>query len=171
MKRRRLLALLSLAPPGLSGCGFEPLYGRQADTPITDAFARIRIQPIANRSGQILRNHLYDRLQPRGEIGPIAYTLSVRLDEPLPQDLGITRTDTVVRFSYSATADARLVDAAGREVWRGRSTSSTNYEVSASQFATMAGQNNARERVLEEIANDIKAQLAAVLRARPPAPG
>jgi LPS-assembly lipoprotein len=168
MTRRIVLALplLALVATGLGGCGFEPLYGRFGDVSIADDLAQIRIQPIANRSGQILRNHLIDGLQPRGESQPTAYTLAIELIEPQPQDLGISRTESVVRYGYVAQANCRLLDASGREIWRGRAASSTSYEVTNSQFATLAGLNNARDRVMEEISIDVKAQLAALFRAR-----
>ena len=171
MKRRAFLPLIALAAAGLTGCGFEPLYGRSGDGSIVDEFARIKIQPIANRAGQILRNHLIDGLQPGGEPERPAYTLAIQLVEPLPQDLGVSRADAVVRYTYVVYANCRLLDAGGREIWRGRSTSSTSYEVTNSQFATLAGQNNARDRVMEEIAIDVKAQLGAFYRSRRPAPG
>lgn len=171
MQRRAFLSVLAIAAAGLSGCGFQPLYGRTESGSIVDEFAQIKIQPIANRAGQILRNHLIDGLQPRGEPERPAYTLAIQLIEPLPQDLGISRTDAVVRYSYIAYANCRLLDSGGREIWRGRSTSSTSYEVTNSQFATLAGQTNARDRVMEEIAIDVKAQLAAFYRSRRPAPG
>ena len=167
MKRRALLVTApALACAWLAGCGFEPLYGRVGDASIVDEFARIRILPISNRAGQILRNNLIDGLQPRGEPERAAYRLAIELVEPLPQDLGISRTDAVVRYSYTAYATCRLFDAAGTEIWQGRASSSTSYEVSNSQFATLAGQSAARERVMEEIAIDVKAQLASVFRAR-----
>lgn len=172
MKRRLVLTTLpALALAATAGCGFEPLYGRVGDVSIADDLAGIRIMPIANRAGQILRNHLIDGLQPRGEPERAAYRLTIDLVEPLPQDLGISRTDAVVRYSYTAYATCRLLDAAGTEVWRGRATSSTSYEVSNSQFATLAGQGAARERVMEEIAIDVKAQLASFFRARRTARG
>lgn len=164
--RRTALLLLAGALPALAGCGFSPLYGRGEDGAVTAELAKIRVLPIANRSGQILRNHLIDGLQPRGEPQRAAYTLAIELIEPQQQDLGISRTESVVRYGYVAQANCRLLDATGREIWRGRAASSTSYEVTNSQFATLAGLNNARDRVMEEISIDVKAQLAALFRAR-----
>jgi LPS-assembly lipoprotein len=162
MKRRILLG----AALALAGCGFEPLYGRFGDSSIADDLATIKIHLIANRSGQILRNHLLDGLTPRGEPQQAAYVLRVELFEPLPQDIGITRNESVVRYSYSTAARFRLHDAAGKELLRSEASSVSTYEVTNSEFATVAGQLNARDRVLAEIATEIKAQIAVWFRTR-----
>ena len=167
MKRRLVLTTLpALAVAATTGCGFEPLYGRVGDVSIADDLASIRIMPIANRAGQILRNHLLDGLTPRGEPQQAAYVLRVELFEPLPQDIGITRNESVVRYSYSTAARFRLHDAAGKELLRSEASSVSTYEVTNSEFATVAGQLNARDRVLAEIATEIKAQIAVWFRTR-----
>jgi LPS-assembly lipoprotein len=163
MKRR---IFFGVAAATLSGCGFEPLYGRFGDRSIADDLATIKVQLIANRSGQILRNHLLDALTPLGEPPQPAYTMRVELIEPLPQDLGITRNEAVVRYSYSSVARFRLIDSAGKEVLLSDASGLSSYEVTNSEFATVSGQANARDRVLEEIANEIKSQLAVWFRSR-----
>lgn len=166
MKRRIFLGAAAATPLALSACGFEPLYGRFGDRSIADDLATIKVELIANRSGQILRNHLLDGLTPRGEPQRAAYTLRVELIEPLPQDLGITRNETVVRYSYSSVARFRLFDSTGNEMLQSDAAGLSSYEVTGSEFATVSGQANARERVLEEISNEIKSQLAVWFRTR-----
>jgi LPS-assembly lipoprotein len=166
MKRRIFLGTIAATPLALGGCGFEPLYGRFGDTSIADDLATIKVELIANRSGQILRNHLLDGLTPRGTPARPAYTLRVELFEPLPQDLGITRNESIVRYSYSTVARFRLLDPAGAQMLVSDATSVSSYEVTGSEFATVSGQLNARERVLEEISNEIKSQLAVWFRSR-----
>lgn len=165
--RRSLLVLLAAATA--ASCGFEPLYGRFDDRSITDRFAGIKISMIANRSGQQLRNYLIDGLTPRGAPVRPTHTLDVELVEPRPQDLGITRDDSVVRYSYTTTAVFRLTEAGGRVVLQGQSSASSSSEVTNSEFATVAARNNARDRVLEEISHDMKQQLAVHFRDRRPA--
>ncbi|MFM8988614.1 MAG: hypothetical protein ACKOUS_02890, partial [Alphaproteobacteria bacterium] len=60
--RRTALLLLAGALPVLAGCGFSPLYGRSEGGAVAEELAKIRVLPIANRSGQVLRNHLLDGL-------------------------------------------------------------------------------------------------------------
>ncbi|MCM0018613.1 MAG: hypothetical protein NBV67_01330, partial [Tagaea sp.] len=71
-------ALVGL-PAILAGCGFEPLHRATARGSAADSLAAIRIDPIADRSGQILRNYLLDRLSPRGTPARPDYVLRVRL--------------------------------------------------------------------------------------------
>ena len=68
MNRRHVISGVLAALLVLSGCGFEPLYGRFGDSSIADDLARIKIQAIGGRSGQLLRNHLLDGLTPKGEL-------------------------------------------------------------------------------------------------------
>lgn len=156
--RRAVLALLA-ASPSLAGCGFEPLHasGRGAD--VTAALAEIRIQPIPDRSGQILRNYLLDRLTPRAGAVPSRYTLVVRLQEPR-QTLALRRDDVISRVGYSATASFDLNDERGSRIFTGAASHSTDYEVTNSEFATLVSLQAARERVLELVSEDIRSQLA-----------
>ncbi len=166
MNRRHVTRGALAALLALGGCGFEPLYGRFGDGSIADDLAGIKIRIIGSRSGQLLRNHLLDGLTPKGELARPAYTLRVELIEPRPQDLGVARDDSVVRYSYSTVARFKLDDPSGRSVFEGQSSSLSSYEVTNSEFATVAGRTNARDRVLEEIAVDMKAQLAVFFRSR-----
>lgn len=143
----------------VAGCGFEPLHAQRGDVA---ALPPIRIEPIPERSGQILRNYLLDRVAPRGA-GSQTYTLAVRLFEPR-QVLALRRDDVISRMGYSAVAYYELRDAAGKRVSAGNSTFSTDYEITNSEFATLAAQQNARERVLELVADDIRNQIAVEFR-------
>ena len=142
----------------LSGCGFAPLYGEAGGT--TRELERVRIDLIADRSGQILRNRLLDDLAPRGPASPSLYALSINLSEPR-QEIGIRRDDTASRIGYAAIVQFRLSDAKGALLLVGRSSSSTTYEVTTSEFATVAARQNARDRAMQEISLDIRNQLAA----------
>jgi LPS-assembly lipoprotein len=156
LKRRVLLLLVSAA--ALAGCGFEPMHAQRPGG--AAALPAIRIEPIADRSGQILRNNLLDRLSPRGAPASAAYQLRVRLQEPR-QTLALRRDDVISRVGYSATAHFELVEASGRRVLTGTSTYTTDYEVTNSEFATLTSAQNARDRVLELVGDDIRNQLAA----------
>jgi LPS-assembly lipoprotein len=172
MTRRRLALLLPVVAAALAGCGFQPLYGRPGgagpdSASVADEMAAIKIEFIDNRSGQILRNFLLDGMTPRGEPARPTYRLQIALAEPRPQDLGIARDDSVVRFSYNVRALFRLLDArSGRVVYEDSASSSSSYEVTNSQYATVASRDNARERVLEDLALEIRTQIGQYLRER-----
>ncbi len=86
-----LLAFLAL----LSGCGFQPLYGKRAENPLPQ-LASIKIHPIADRTGQILRNYLLNELTPRGQPRNPKYILFVEVTESLGS-YGIQKDDTATR--------------------------------------------------------------------------
>lgn len=161
--RAPILALLtSLA---LAACGFEPIHATRPGQAVTGDLASVRIAPIQDRSGQVLRNYLLDRLSPLGQPAAARYTLTVRLIEPR-QTLALRRDDVISRVGYSATATFELADAAGKRVTSGTSSFATDYEVTSSEYATLVSQQNARDRVLELVSDDIRGQLAAHFRTR-----
>src|SRR4051794_24538649 len=60
--------LLGLGLLGLSGCGFRPLYGPVTaadgtESALTDELAAVRVGPIYERTGQLLRRNLQRRLE------------------------------------------------------------------------------------------------------------
>ena len=143
----------------VSACGFEPLHRAAPHANAPGALSGVRIDPIADRSGQVLRNHLLDRLTPRGAPANAAYVLRVRLQEPR-QTLALRRDDVISRVGYSATAIFDLLDPSGRRVFTGTSSYATDYEVTNSEFATLMALQSARERVMEMVGDDIRNQLA-----------
>src|SRR4051812_7904248 len=75
--RRALLAALL---PALAGCGWAPLYAeRGPGGDIDPALAGVRVQPIADRAGQLLAISLRDGFNPNGAEVPSRYNLLVRL--------------------------------------------------------------------------------------------
>lgn len=80
MSLARAAALFIGLAVSLSGCGFQPLYGRGDGQVATETLRQIRINPIADRPGQILRGLLSDRLQPKGA-ERARYSLDVNLAE------------------------------------------------------------------------------------------
>lgn len=168
IQRRTLLALAFAGT--ISGCGFQPLLGRQPGVgAVPDSLASIRIAPISDRPGQLLRNALLDSLTPRGASAAASrYFLTVKLQEPR-QTIALRRDDVISRSSYSAVAVFELVDKDGKKLVTGTSTFSTDYEIAVSEYATRASLEDARSRVLALIADDIRNQLALALAHPTPA--
>lgn len=150
---------------GLSACGFEPLHRAQPGQPAGAKLAGITIDPVSDRSGQLLRNYLLDRITPKGEPGAPLYVLHILLQEPR-QTLALRRDDVISRVGYSATAFFTLTDANGRRVFSGDTSFATDYEVTNSEYATLMSAQAARERVLELVSDDIRNQLGEFLGRR-----
>ena len=159
--RRALLACLPAAGLALSGCGFRPLYGRGDGQGLAAAaeFSSIIIPPIPDRSGQLLRNALRDRLTPRGVPANPRYRLDVTLNEQR-SDLVILRdaTSTFAKMRFSAAY--ALVDfESGKAVTQGRAESTTTFNIVESQFANISAESDARRRAADELAEDIRLRL------------
>jgi LPS-assembly lipoprotein len=152
-----LLGTVALA----SACGFQPLYGRPADggPSATDSFAQIRIAPLPDRIGQRMHNMLRDRLNPQGQPSAPDYQLEVRLREVI-HELGIRKDETATRANLRLTANFTLSDArTGARLLSGESRSVNSYNILQSQFATLFSEDDARERSLRELSDDIRTRL------------
>lgn len=155
-----ILAALSLA--GLAACGFQPLYGSggPANEGASAELAAVRIEPLRDRVGQQMHNFLRDRLNPGGQ--PIApdYRLRVRLTETVTE-LGVLRDETASRANLKLVADFSLLPFdADAPLFSGQSSSTTSYDILSNPFATTVSEDDARERALREVADDIQTRLA-----------
>ena len=137
----------------LCGCGFQPLYvekkhdnmwyyGGDFDTSISDEMAKISIEPIADRFGQVLRNNLLDLLTPKGSPKEPKYRLFASLaskretDQALRSDITATRKMVVYKVSYYMTED-------GRQVMKGDSVAYTSYDILANPYSTTIARKKA----------------------------
>jgi LPS-assembly lipoprotein len=144
----------------LGGCGFQPMLAESHDpSSVADNFAKIKVANIDNRSGQVLRNDLIDTLTPRGEPRRPAYTLVIRIEEP-QQNLAFQRNNSVTNVGYSVIAYWRLVDQKGAPIYSSVSSSSQQYTLSNSQYATGVSAQNTRDQVVQDISQDIRNRLA-----------
>jgi len=158
-----LLIWLALAGPALSGCGFTPVYGDRGVSASPAAAARldsVAIEPIGERNGQMLRNLLIDRMYADGRPADPAYRLVIRL-AATEEDLGIRRDATATRARVRLVADYELVDTASNEVvYRTFSRAVVSYNLLEAQYATLVAEQDAYERGLIELADDIRTRLA-----------
>ncbi|MEL7030083.1 MAG: LPS assembly lipoprotein LptE, partial [Pseudomonadota bacterium] len=153
--------LLGLAALALSACGFQPLYAERTG-PAADALRQIAVPPIddPDPAGWLVRRDLERRLDPNAQAADPAYRLDVRLSERRTP-LGIQIDASVTRYNYRLTGNFRLVDLAdGATLVSGNSESISSYNVVNSQFATLAAEEDAREKAAQQLGADIQLQLA-----------
>jgi LPS-assembly lipoprotein len=152
---------LVAALPALSGCGFRPLYGDAGQRGSTGAnLADIQISPIANRSGQMLRNTLLDRLTPQGTPRGARWRLDVALASS-SEGVGILQNETVTRVNYRLDASFQLVEVTtGKPVLVRSARSIASYNVPTSEFANVVASRDAEARAIEDIADEIRTRLA-----------
>jgi len=168
--RIAFLVAAAAAALGLSGCGYRPVYGEQSAAAAGDGarslLGSVKIVQIADRRGQMLRNYLLDRMTPRGEPPSPRYVLSVtthestRVTDSRP-DGTATRADVIVSARYDlrdATTD--LV------VFLERTDAVATYNLLTARFASVASEDEARRRAVEQVADQISLQVALFLNRR-----
>jgi LPS-assembly lipoprotein len=156
----RLVAAIA-AVGFLAGCGFQPLYGGGRSGPAATELASIKVDPIADRSGQILRNHLLDLLTPYGRVDHPKYTLKVILNESA-SGLAVKKSEFTTRANLAISASYTLFDAGSKRIlYTGSSSITGGYNILSSEFSTMASEQDVRERVIREIAGEMQNRLSA----------
>ena len=158
---RRLALLLPLA---LSGCGLQPLYSGGSDGLVAQALAGVEVAPIPGKNGWLVRNALRDRIAAVPEGAGSRYRLEVELDDKI-EGFGIRRDDAITRERRTLRARYRLVDAAnGALLVDATAGSDAGIDVVRSEYATIAAENTAIERLAQEVADQIVARIALYAR-------
>lgn len=154
---RRALPLMAALL--LTGCGLRPLYGGGNSGVVAQSLHSVQVAPIAGRAGWLVRTALQDRLQaPEG--GGARYRLEVTLDDDII-GFGIRRDDTVTRERRSLRARYRLVEAdKGTVVLDATAGSDAGIDVVGSEYATVAAEQTALERLAREVADQIVTRVA-----------
>lgn len=157
--RRAFLSLLALLP--LTACGFEPLYGNRTASgdAVFNDFHQVKVATIPERSGQMLRNELLDRLNYQGEPAQPLYELKVSLKEEQKEVL--VRSDQVATATdMTLSARYELVErASGKVLTSGTPVAIMRFNVLASPYATISSAEDARRRAAKQLAEDIRARL------------
>lgn len=154
----------------LTGCGFRPVYSPSSFNPISSQeqdiavlqdLNLIKINLIADRKGQILRNALIHSLTPKGQPGNPTYILAIDLKEET-KALGILKDATYSRSQLTFTANFILLSASTHKtLLSAQATSTSNFNfITSNQFATIIADDDAHARGLELLAQDITHQIA-----------
>jgi LPS-assembly lipoprotein len=169
MRRRTFIGLAAAAPAAaLTGCGFEPLYGDRgvAGAGIDEELAQIKVSPLPERRGQMLYNALLDRLNPRGEPKSPRYSLSLSLSE-VRTTFGARRDTADTRANLQLFATYRLFDADSGVLMSSETAEATaSYNILRARYASLVAEQDARRRVTEMVADEIKTRLAVFLNRR-----
>ncbi|HWA45718.1 MAG TPA: LPS assembly lipoprotein LptE [Hypericibacter adhaerens] len=154
----------------LAGCGFHPLYGDHGAGGDTNAeLAQVRVQPIPDRTGQLLYNKLRDRFNPRGKPAEPRYVLEVTVKER-SDSLLLDPSDTSSRNNLELTASFQLREIqSGVTALQGRSQASISYDVLDSQYATIVSEQDVRDRATKILSDDISTRVALYFSSGKPA--
>ena len=138
-------------------CGYEPIYSKNIN--INKELLSISIKNIKNRPGQILRNTLLNQLNPERERAIIKYRLIIKIIEE-KTSLGYRRDMSATRQDLKITAEYLLKNAKNEEIILDQETSSVaSFDVVESVYATLVAENDAREKNLQIISDDIYTNL------------
>ncbi|MDQ8757037.1 LPS assembly lipoprotein LptE [Sphingosinicella sp. LHD-64] len=141
----------------LSGCTLRPLYAGGATGPVAQALEGVSVAQIPGRAGWLVRTALEDRL---GANTVPRYRLEIELDDNIT-GFGIRADDAVTRERRTLRARYRLVDAAqGTVVLDATAGSDAGIDVVSSEYATVAAEQTALERLAVDIADQIVARVA-----------
>lgn len=158
MTRALPLLLLSCAL-ALPGCALQPLYAGGTSGEVASTLSQVAVAPIPGRGGWLVYNKLKERLGEMGE-SEAAYRLEVELDDEII-GLGIRGDRAVTRERRTLRARYRLVTlATGQVLVDATAGSDAGIDVVSSEYATVAAEQTAEERLAGAIADQVVARLA-----------
>ena len=150
-------ASLILLPLALAGCGLRPLYSGGESGAVATALRQVEVAPIAGKSGYLVRAALVDRLGAPG--GTARYRLVVTLDDSI-QGFGVRRDQAVTRERRTLRSRYQLVDAGtGETVLDATAGSDAGIDIVSSEYATVAAEDTAVERLAETVADQMVARI------------
>ena len=169
MIRRVILAgALALPAVTLGGCGLHPLYSGGSSGAVAGTLGQVEITPIEGKAGWLMATALRDRLPSNGA-APL-YRIDIRLEDQI-NGLGVRRDDSVSRERRILRARYQLVRIGdGTVLLDATAGSDAGIDVVRSEYATIAAENTALERLSGIVADQIVARIALYAQRTPPAP-
>ncbi len=162
------VCLVALSASGifLSSCQVRPLYGN----PETDrSLKSVLVDAPADRTAQIVRNQLVFLLSGgAGDPSNPAYQLKMNVTE---DDTGVlleSSSDTAQAGRITLAADYTLIQSDGQSLLSGKRRATALVDYSDQEFSKLRVILNARERAGRELAEMIRADIAATLARKQP---
>ena len=167
---KHVARFLALAPLTLSlaACGLHPLYAGGSSGAVATALTRVEVTSIQGKSGWLVANAVRDRLA--ASAAPPLYRLDIRLDDQI-SGLGVRRDNSISRERRTLRARYQLVNLAnGAVLLDATAGSDAGIDVVGSEYATIAAENTALERLSSIVADQIVARVALFARRQPVTP-
>lgn len=164
------ILLIGLVPLLLSACGFHSVYGSHSDdgSPVAEQLAQIAIDPIADRSGQVLRNDLIDRMYGKSRPAQPLYHLATQVTISV-EDLGTLENATTALSSVHFNVHYTLTDTNGKNLVTADAGSTALYDKLSSQYGTLAAHDSAIERTAHEVSEQMVARISLYFAEKKPA--
>lgn len=152
--------LLVLVLVSLGACGFRPVYKRSSSGTAAHLMAAVEIEPINDRSGQILQNELLDLMTPRGRPAKPRYKLAANISDSL-QELAVRKNAFSTRANLLMTVNYQLYDhQKGKTVLTGTTRVANSFDLLDSQYAAIVSEREARKNTLKQAAQNIRTRVA-----------
>jgi LPS-assembly lipoprotein len=152
-----IVPLLLLA--ALSGCGLRPLYGTGESGSVAQVLRSVEVGPIDGKAGWLMRQALSDRLR-SGDGVTARYRLNIELDDRI-SGIGVRADDVITRERRTLRARFQLIDnATAKPLFDATAGSDSGIDVVSSEYATVAAENTALERLSQTVADQIVARIA-----------
>jgi LPS-assembly lipoprotein len=164
--RRALRPAALLVALGLSAtaCGFEPMYGESHGAAVRAELESVRVALIANHSGQLLRRYMLDRIHGGEQQADARYQLEVTLIET-KQVYGIQVDQSATYSRLVLTGSYLLRDIKSQKVVLSGTTSAySSYNIAADPFNSIVAENDARERAVHGLGDDLVVRLSTYMR-------
>jgi LPS-assembly lipoprotein len=163
MKRTAFLLIAMTA--SLSGCGLHPLYSGGSSGVVASTLSQVDVAPMEGKAGWLMSNALHDRLH--SDATP-RYRLEIKLDDQIV-GLGVNRDNSVSRERRSLRARYQLVDLSnGAVLLDAAAGSDAGIDAVTSEYATIAAENTALERLSGIVADQIVARVATYVQRTAP---
>jgi len=148
----------------LASCGLQPVYSSGGRGPAAATLADIAVQPIPERAGFLVRSALRERF------GATAETPRYRLEVELRDEIlgyGLRGDNSIARERRSLRARYRLIEVgSGAVVLDDVASSDGGIDRVSSDYAVVAAETTALERLAVEIARQITAKIALAAKDR-----
>lgn len=148
-----------LAALMLTACGLRPLYGGGTEGQVAATLRTVEVAPIPGRTGWLVHTKLVDRLGGRRANGASQFRLDIELDDDIT-GFGIRGDRATTRERRTLRARYRLVETrSGAVVLDATAGSDAGIDVVSSEYATVAAEQTAAERLAEVVADQIVARI------------
>jgi LPS-assembly lipoprotein len=158
----------ALAALLLAGCGLSPVYSGGGTGAAAASLQNIAVAPIPDRAGFLVRQALLDRLG--APVESPRFRLEVELDDQIVA-FGVRGDNSAARERRTLRARYRLVDTTTNiVVLDATAGADSGIDRVSSNYAVVAAEITALERLSTDIAKQISARLALFARSAPPPP-
>ncbi|HYI42381.1 MAG TPA: LPS assembly lipoprotein LptE [Sphingomicrobium sp.] len=155
----RRLALLFAIAATVAGCQLHPLYAGGSSGPVAEMLRHVSVAPIPGRAGWLVFNKLKEQIGAAGDAHVPTYRLDVELDDEIVGlairgDRAATRERRILRARYQLVQLSN-----GQVLLDATAGSDAGIDVVSSEYATVAAEQTAEERLAEIVASDIVERL------------